>query len=49
MINIIGYQYDPLAKPIKASVFSCLSSKKKKPLLKNDKIEASKHSKNIDK
>ena len=40
---------EPLAKPIKAGVFSCLSSKKKKNLLKNDKIEAPKHSKNIDK
>jgi hypothetical protein len=40
---------EPLAKPIKASVFSCLSSKKKKNLLRDDKIEAPKQSKNIDK
>ena len=44
------YRYlEPLVKPIKARVFSCLCRKKRNNLLRNDKIEAAKHSKYIDK
>ncbi len=40
-------QQELLAKYIKARGFNCLNSKKRKTLLKNDKIEVPKHSKNI--
>ncbi len=43
----IFYIPELLAKCIKARGFNCLNRKKRKTLLKNDKIEVSKHSKNI--
>ncbi len=49
MKEFIAYQGSLLQKPSKRGEFIAWAAKKKKNVLKNDKIDASKQSKNIDK